>query len=431
MADTPFQVIDISHLKPGMFIELELGWMAHPFPTSSFKITSTKQIQTIRSLGLHQVRVNLGKSDAPETSDTQACPEPARTQATPTVPDPARSAALVQSRLNKELLNAQQRDLLNCERRYTQTMRQYKQVVDQVHTHPAQMKQQCQEVVQGFVTDILNAGDTAIRLLSDGMGDKVAMHPVNVCVLCLLLGKYMGLSATEMDDLGMAAFLHDIGKAQLPDRVRWLEEHFSAHEQKLYQEHVEFGRMLATRMALSPSAIQAIEQHHEMVDGSGFPRHLLGDAMPRAAKILALVNRYDGLCNPTRATAALTPHEAIALIFAHLKPRFDPVVVASFIRMMGVYPPGSIVQMVDQRYAMVVSVNAERPLKPRVIVFDPKVSKHEALILNLESSPELGIRRSLKPASLPKAAMDYLSPRQRICYFFERAVTLPVEDTTP
>lgn len=435
MDDTPFQVIDISLLKPGMFVELELGWMAHPFPTSSFKLTSTKQIDAIRSLGLQQVRVNLGKSEVSETPSasvqTQADALSARMQATPQMPDPARSAALAQARLNKELLNAQQRDLLACERRYAQTMRQYKQVLDQVQTHPAQMKQQCQEVVQGFVSDILATGETAIRLLSDGMGDKVAMHPVNVCVLCLLLGKYMGLSATEMEDLGMAAFLHDIGKIQLPDRVRWLEDSFSAHEQKLYQEHVKFGRLLATHMALSPEAVQAIEQHHEMMDGSGFPRHLQGDALSRVAKILALVNHYDGMCNPTRATASLTPHEAIALIFAHLKPRFDPLVVTSFIRMMGVYPPGSIVQMVDQRYAMVVSVNAERPLKPRVIVFDPKVSKHEALILNLECAPELGIRRSLKPTALPRAAMDYLSPRQRICYFFERAVTLPIEDTTP
>jgi hypothetical protein len=61
-------------------------------------------------------------------------------------------------------------------------------------------------------------------------------------------------------------------------------------------------------------------------------------------------------------------------------------------------------------------------LKPRLIVHEPGVNKHEALILDLEHAPTVGIRRSVKPASLPKAAMDYLSPRQRICYFFERAI---------
>ena len=71
---------------------------------------------------------------------------------------------------------------------------------------------------------------------------------------------------------------------------------------------------------------------------------------------------------------------------------------------------------------MVVSVNSARPLKPRVLVHDTGVSRHEALILDLEQAPHVGIRRSLKPATLPGAAMDFLAPRQRVAYFFERVV---------
>jgi hypothetical protein len=168
--------------------------------------------------------------------------------------------------------------------------------------------------------------------------------------------------------------------------------------------------------------LQAIAQHHEMIDGSGFPARLKGVSLSMPSKILALVNRYESLCNPSRPASAMTPHEALSLIFAQLKARFDGVVLNAFIRMMGVYPPGSVVQLADDRFALVVSVNSSRPLKPRVIVYDPSISKLEALILDLENYPELGIRRSLKPASLPRAAMDYLSPRQRICYFFERAI---------
>jgi hypothetical protein len=165
----------------------------------------------------------------------------------------------------------------------------------------------------------------------------------------------------------------------------------------------------------------AIAQHHELSDGSGFPMRVKGESMTVAAKILALVNRYDNLCNPTRAAAAMTPHESLSLIFAQLKTRFDPAVLSAFIRMMGVYPPGSVVQLIDDRYGMVVSVNSTRPLKPRIIVHDPGVARHESLILDLEHAPNIGIRRSLKPAALPGAAMDFLAPRQRVSYFFERA----------
>lgn len=251
------------------------------------------------------------------------------------------------------------------------------------------------------------------------------MHPVNVTIISLLLGKALGLTKSDMVDLGMAAFLHDIGKSQLPGRVRWLEDNFSSAEYKLYQEHVGQSVALGKGMALTAGALQAIAQHHELIDGSGFPTRLKGDSLSMPAKILSLVNRYENLCNPSRPAAAITPHEALSLIFAQLKTRFDGVALSAFIRMMGVYPPGSVVQLVDDRYAIVVSVNSSRPLKPRVVVHDPSVSRHEALILDLEKMPNIGIRRSLKPAGLPRDAMDYLSPRLRVCYFFESIIEPP------
>jgi hypothetical protein len=104
-----------------------------------------------------------------------------------------------------------------------------------------------------------------------------------------------------------------------------------------------------------------------------------------------------------------------------MRQQFDNKVLMPFIRMMGVYPPGSVVELSDGRMALVVSVNAARPLKPNVVVYEPRVPRDEALVEDLEQTQELGIRRSLKPLQLPKAAFDYLSPRQRICYFFERA----------
>jgi len=116
----------------------------------------------------------------------------------------------------------------------------------------------------------------------------------------------------------------------------------------------------------------------------------------------------------------------LSLIFAQTKARFDATTLNAFIRMMGIFPPGSVVQLSDNRYAMVVSVNSARPLKPRVLVHDPAVEREKALLLDLETTPELGIARNVRPLQLPKAALEFLSPRQRVCYFFERAVDAPV-----
>ncbi len=172
-------------------------------------------------------------------------------------------------------------------------------------------------------------------------------------------------------------------------------------------------------MELSAGASNVIAQHHELIDGSGFPLKLSMDRTTVMSRIVAIVNRYDNLCNPANPAKAITPHEAVALMFAQGRSKYDPDILSGFIKMMGVYPAGSVVQLTDERYALVVGSNFSRPLKPRVLVHDAKVPREEALILDLESAPELGIRRSLKPMALPERTLNYLSPRPRVSYFFE------------
>ncbi|NCP55953.1 MAG: DUF3391 domain-containing protein, partial [Rhodoferax sp.] len=200
------ELIDVEHLQPGMYVELELGWMAHPFPTGSFKITSDKQIEIIRGLGRKQVRYLPGKSD-------QITPIPPMNPANAANANPASAdaqlqrqedAAREQQRQQRaEQLAAQQRDLALCERRFGQTVRQYKQVLEQVYSQPQAVLAQCQALITDYVTEMLGTGESAIRLLSDGSGDKLALHPVNITIISLLLGKQLGLSAADMTDLGL------------------------------------------------------------------------------------------------------------------------------------------------------------------------------------------------------------------------------------
>jgi len=417
--DDGVEMVEVKALRIGLFVELDVGWLAHPFPTGSFKISSSKQIDTIRGLGLERVRVNMAKSD-PDPAELAASAKPVDDALVAERAAQAQREAL-QRQQRAEQLALQQRSLVACERRFGEAVRQYRKTLELIPSQPKAAAEFCHTMVDGLVGEMLTEGECAIRLLSEAAGDKSSMHPVNVTIVSLLLGKAMGLQQSELVDLGMAAFLHDVGKAQLPDRVRWLEENFSTAEYKLYQEHVAQSVQVGKSMELAKGALLAIAQHHELTDGSGFPMRAKGESMTVGAKILALVNRYDNLCNPTRPATAMTPHEALSLIFAQLKTRFDSAALSAFIRMMGVYPPGSVVQLIDERYGMVVSVNSTRPLKPRIIVHDPGVSRHEALILDLEHAPNIGIRRSLKPAGLPSAAMDFLAPRQRVSYFFERA----------
>lgn len=397
-----------------MYIQLDVGWMNHPFPVSSFRVASAEQIEALRALNLAQVRYFPAKSDlAVAESAGEAAPADE-----PAVVESAGVQAL------RQALKLQCQELQSCERSFGEATRSYQQIGQAVALQPEAARELTTGLIGNCVEELLSHGDSVIRLLSEDVGVRSAQHPVNVMVLCLLLGRALALPGQALRELGTAALLHDLGKQALPLHVNEPYAHLSAADMERYRSHVGESVALAERMRLPVSVVTAIAQHHERTDGSGFPLSLLGEDLGQHGQILALVNHYDRLCNPSHGGEALTPHEALSVMFAQCQSKFDPVLLGAFIRMMGVYPPGSVVQLVNDGYAIVVSVNSSRPLRPRVVLYDPQVPKEQALVLDLERSPELGIRRSLRPTQLPRDALDYLSPRKRVCYFFERAVGL-------
>jgi putative nucleotidyltransferase with HDIG domain len=428
MSSSPaIEPIDVSALRIGIYIHLDGGWLSHPFAVSSFKITSGEQLATLRSLGLSTLRWSPDLSD-PEPLVGSSAPLAAvdavvdASDAARGV-DPALRAEQDARHVHREALAAQRRALAVCERQFTEIAQGSRQIFDSVASQPQQARSAAEGLTRRVVEQMVGSEDLCIRLLSEGAGDRAGAHAVNVSVISLLMGRTFGLGEAEMLDLGLGALLHDIGKAELPERFRHREDHFSAAEHKMYESHVAHGTTQAKRMGLSPGASLVVAQHHEHVDGSGFPLKLQSDRTTVLSRIVSLVNRYDNLCNPANPGKALTPHEAVALMFAQGKNKYDASILAAFIKMMGVYPAGSVVQLTDDRYALVVSVNSSRPFKPRVIVHEQKVPRDEALILDLEEVAGLGIRRSLKPTALPEATLAYLSPRPRVSYFFEFART--------
>lgn len=418
-----------------MYVQLEMGWLRHPFPVSSFRISSQEHIDTLQSLGLREIRCIPAKSD-PEflevlPSFTNEVAEVLEVDSRHAVTSyvagaRGRDAPLVEDGLSWSVpdLSGDAAVLLTCNDRFSAAAHGYRQVVQRLGSAPEQAMQISSDLVAGYIAELLDSPFTAIRLLSESVGEQQGAHPVNVTVLSLLLGKSYGLSAGRLLDLGLAALLHDVGKLDIDPRSAEGLPSLTDVQRAQYEEHVGASVAYAQRMGLSPGALTAIAQHHEAADGSGFPLHLLEEDLSIEGQILGLTNCYDKLCNPLAQTPAMTPHEALSVLFAQRRGGFAREIVELFVRVMGVYPPGSVVQLSDERYAMVVSVDCDRPLKPSVLLYSTESERGSACTVGLADLPGVVIKRSLRPAQLPREVLDYLSPRKRVCYFFERAVPL-------
>jgi putative nucleotidyltransferase with HDIG domain len=284
---------------------------------------------------------------------------------------------------------------------------------------PEETVQGADRLIRDMVQSMLADRNIAIHLMNDNIaGEDVYYHSLNVAVLSMMLGREAGLSAERINLLGVGALFHDVGKSRIPDQVLLKTEPLNHAERALYHLHCHMGEEIAEKLGLDPDAIAIVSQHHETMDGTGYPRGLKGDGISHLARIVAIANAYDNHCNRINPDESLTPHEALAQMFSKERVHFDDELLKMFIKCMGVYPPGSIVQLSNEAVGMVISINPSQTLRPSVLIYDPTVPKEDAIIIDLESEPDVSIVESFRPHLLLREIYDYLSPRKRVTYYF-------------
>ncbi|MDI1259197.1 HD-GYP domain-containing protein [Aquabacterium sp.] len=401
----------------GLYVHLDLTWVNHPFTFSSFKIKSSEQIHMIQTLGLTRIRYS------PAKSDEQPGPESAIPMSTVASSSPESDLAYQAKRERVEKLALQRTKVASCEREFLSTTRIIKSINQNLFSRPKEVCEQANTLVSGIADSMMVDADIAIQLMADKVGgEDVYLHSLNVTLLSMMLAKEMKAPIEAIKFLGMGALFHDAGDAEIPERITRKMEPLSKNEQSLLQQHCGHGVDIGKKLGLPSEALLVIAQHHERVDGSGYPLKMQGAQLSLLSRIVAVVNAYDELCNPVNPAKAMTPHEALSTMYAQQRSQFDPLAMTTFVRCMGVYPPGTIVVLSNGSLGMVASVNSTRPLKPTILVYDPAVPKEEAILVDLEQEPDVVVSRAIKPQQLPQAAHDYLSPRKRMSYHFHAEV---------
>lgn len=409
--------IPIDQLQVGLYVHLDLKWFEHPFAFSHFKIKNEAQLSTIRSLGLKSVRYDPALSSARPAAPAPE-PEvvaPAEAQATAPIAPELEAKRAMMARI-KALREGAQR----IEHAFIDTAKATREIEKNLFSQPEMSLRQANEVITGMVDAILAAPDLAIHVMGDKVGgEDIYCHALNVTMLAIMIARDIKLPPEVAAPLALGALLHDIGHNNIPDKILTKLDPLTQAEQNLYQMHCQYSMELGQRLGLGPATLAILRDHHEGFDGSGYPRALAGDAIGLLARIVAITDFYDELCNPTNIAGALTPHEALSLMFARQRGKFDPKLLQVFIRCLGVYPPGTIVQLSNGVMGMVATINTAKPLKPVLIIYDADVPRDEAILLDLEHEPDLNIAKAIRPAQVPKEVYLYLSPGKRVSYYFD------------
>lgn len=412
--------ITMDQLKVGLYIYLDLKWFDQPFAFGHFKIKNEEQIRIIRGLGLKTVRYNQSLSDTtpdepkPEVAGTEAAPEPK--------PQAARelSPALIAKRAMIARIAKQREATARVEEAFVNTARTIREIDKNLYSRPEETVHQANTLVTQIADSILSEPELAIHVMGDHLGgEELYFHSLNVTILSMMMARDMKLPPEVVGTLGMGAIFHDIGNKEIPDKLLTKMEPHTQAEKHVLELHPQYGVDIARRLKLSPAVQAIIREHHELADGSGYPAKLQGDAIGILSRVVIIANYYDELCNPNNINDAMTPHEALSLMFAKLRSKFDPKILQLFIRCLGVYPPGTIVQLSNGVIGMVTTVNTLRPMKPMIMIYDANVPKTEAILVDMEHETEVNIAKAIRPAQVPREIYNYLSPRKRVSYYFD------------
>lgn len=408
--------IPVSQLQLGMYVELDLAWNEHPFLFSAFKLKQDKQIRILRGLGLREVTVVSERSDVrvvshDETPETTTSENGNPEQDTATQERDQRMAQL------KERRDRTQR----AEKSYRRSLTTVKNLMKNLLSRPIQAVEEAGILVDDLVKSLVSENEVVLHLMNEkGQDESSYYHVLNVSVLAMMLGRQANLGVEELRDLGMGALFHDIGHQKIPSQILRKREPLNRAEQAFFEQHPIYGQELAANLStLSQNARDIIAQHHECMNGSGYPKQLHGVAINRLARVVAITNAYDNLVNPLNPEDALTPHEALAVLFRERQAEFDPELLATFVKHMGVYPPGTVVQLSNGFIGMVISLNPNALLYPSVLIYNPEVPKNEAIIFDLADDKDVSITASIRPGKLAPEVYEYLSPRTRISYYID------------
>ncbi len=400
MKESSLKTISISQLTPGMYVSRIVEQSGGIKLKSEGKVTSQKIVDVLKARGVKKLVIDGAKAFDIASAEAASAPPP------PEPSSPAEKAPKVP--FFKEIQRA--------EKLHAQGKAIQKSLLATVQKGLPFDETIPREFSSKLVESIERNPDALLCLTKIREKDDYLLeHSLNVAILLANFGQFMGMTETQVNDLAYAGFLHDMGKIRIPDNILHKPGRLTDDEMDVMKQHVQFGVEALEAAKIAPALVTVVSEHHERLDGKGYPAGKASTQISREGRMLAIADMYDALTADRCYKPGMPSQKAMKILLSDAPERLDSNLVQMFIKCMGIYPVGSLVKLSNNKLAMVAEQNAS-PLTPVVKVFYSLTGDHflEPKDINLATDKHLSIDSAVLASDYK---IDFNS-------FFERSISI-------
>ena len=386
----------LSELQLGMRVKLPLSWTNHPFLFNRVDISSPAHIEMIRGLGVPYVYLISGNSDELESTDEEEEVE-----------------EIEEAPPERDLKADTRKAMRLSQKRFLESVNQCRNVYGKVVSDPEGAYRLSAALVEDLLSHLQEVEKPFLTLV--GMDEKevsVTQHGISVAVLAMMIGQALDLPARDLRDIALGSLFHDIGKLKVPDVIRRKRGSLTPHEANYLQMHPNFGYDMLNRSGLFPKEVlNIVLHHHEFIDGSGFPDGLSGAKIPIITQIVSLANDYDQQLSGQQASS---PQVALGYLFKNRASKHAESLIAVLVKILGIYPPGTIVKLSDDTVAKVIMTTKEVS-QPQVWACKEDGSEASLRFLSDEG---VTVQKTIRAEELTEGAIRTLQMDKGISFYF-------------